>query len=91
MERVLYGYDLHDLRPVDAMKKIPPRPALLIYGLLELPLDSDRRPQLKAALDAELWVVPDAIHTSSYTRSHSRTSLKSVRSSRETCSSVGSF
>jgi uncharacterized protein len=69
MERMLYGYDLHDLRPVDAMKKIPPRPALLIYGLLELPLDSDRRPQLKAALpDAELWVVPDAIHTSAYTK-----------------------
>ena len=69
MERLLYGYDLHDLRPVNAMKKIPPRPALLIYGLLELPLDSDRRPQLKAALpDAELWVVPDAIHTSAYTK-----------------------
>jgi fermentation-respiration switch protein FrsA (DUF1100 family) len=66
---MLYGCDLHDLRPVDAMKKIPPRPALLIYGLLELPLDNDRRPQLKAALpDAELWVVPDAIHTSAYTK-----------------------
>lgn len=69
MERMLYGYDLHDLRPVDAMKKIPPRPVLLIYGLLELPVDSDRRPQLKAALpDAELWVVPDAIHTGAYTK-----------------------
>ena len=69
MERMLYGYDLHDLRPVDAMKRIPPRPVLLIYGLLELPVDSDRRPQLKAALpDAELWVVPDAIHTSAYTK-----------------------
>jgi pimeloyl-ACP methyl ester carboxylesterase len=69
MERVLYGYDLRDLRPVDAMKRIPPRPVLLIYGLLELPADSDRRPQIKAALpDAELWVVPDAIHTSAYTK-----------------------
>ncbi len=69
MERVLYGYDLRTLRPVDAMKKISPRPVLLIYGLLELPADSDRRPQLKAALpDAELWVVPDAIHTGAYTR-----------------------
>ena len=68
-ERLLYGYDLRSLRPVDAMKRIPPRPLLLIYGLLELPADSDRRPQLKAALpDAELWVVPDAIHTSAYTK-----------------------
>ena len=65
---VLCGYDLHDLRPVDAMKRIPPRPVLLIYGLLELPEDSDRRPQLKAALpDAELWVVPGAAHTGAYT------------------------
>jgi pimeloyl-ACP methyl ester carboxylesterase len=69
MERVLYGYDLHALRPVDAMKRIPPRPVLLIYGLLELPADSDRRPQIKAALpDTELWVVPGAIHTSAYTK-----------------------
>jgi pimeloyl-ACP methyl ester carboxylesterase len=69
MERLLYGYDLRTLRPVDAMKRIPPRPVLLIYGLLELPEDSDRRPQLKAALpDAELWVVPDAIHTGAYSR-----------------------
>jgi len=69
MERVLYGYDLHTLRPVDAMKRIPPRPVLLIYGLLELPADSDRRPQIKAALpDAELWVVPGAIHTGAYTK-----------------------
>src|SRR5260370_14271103 len=68
MERILYGYDLHDLRPVDAMQRIPPRPVLLIYGLLELPEDSDRRPQLKAALpDAELWVVPGAAHTGAYT------------------------
>ena len=69
MESVFYGYDLRTLRPVDAMKRIAPRPVLLIYGLLELPVDSDRRPQIKAALpDAELWVVPGAIHTSAYTR-----------------------
>ncbi len=69
MERLLYGYDMHTLRPVDAMQKIPPRPVLLIYGLLELPADSDRRPQLKAALpDAELWVVPGAMHTGAYSR-----------------------
>jgi uncharacterized protein len=69
MERMLYGYDLHMLRPVDAMKRISPRPVLLIYGLLELPADSDRRPQLKAALpDAELWVVPDAMHTGAYSK-----------------------
>ncbi|HUJ21289.1 MAG TPA: alpha/beta fold hydrolase [Bryobacteraceae bacterium] len=68
MERVLYGYDMRALRPVDAMAKIPPRPVLLVYGSRELPLSSDRRALLKAALpDAELWVVEGAAHTGAYT------------------------
>jgi len=68
MEKLLYGYDIKTLRPVDAMAKINPRPVILIYGLLELPEDSERRAQLKAALpNAELWVVPGAIHTAGYT------------------------
>lgn len=68
MERVLYGYDMRTLRPVEAMKRIPPRPFLLIYGLKELPGDSDRRRTLTAALpDANLWVVPGAAHTGAYT------------------------
>jgi pimeloyl-ACP methyl ester carboxylesterase len=69
MERILYGYDLRTLRPVDAMKRIAPRPVLLIYGLLELPAGSERRQQIKAALpNSELWVVPEAMHTGAYTR-----------------------
>jgi pimeloyl-ACP methyl ester carboxylesterase len=68
MERLLYGYDMRELRPVDAMRKIPPRPVLVIYGSKELPADSDRRPLIKAALPAsELWVVEGAAHTGAYT------------------------
>ena len=68
MERLLYGYDMRELRPVDAMRKIPPRPVLVIYGSKELPPDSDRRPLIKAALPAsELWVVEGAAHTGAYT------------------------
>jgi pimeloyl-ACP methyl ester carboxylesterase len=68
MERVLYGYDMRTLRPVEAMKRIPPRPFLLIYGLKELPPDSDRRRLLTEALpNANLWVVPGAAHTGAYT------------------------
>lgn len=68
MERVLYGYDYSALRPIDAMRKIPPRPVLLVYGSKELPADSERRPLLKAALpDSELWVVEGAAHTGAYT------------------------
>jgi pimeloyl-ACP methyl ester carboxylesterase len=68
MEQILYGYDMRTLRPVDAMKRIPPRPFLLIYGGKELPANSDRREILKAALpDLNLWVVPGAAHTGAYT------------------------
>jgi pimeloyl-ACP methyl ester carboxylesterase len=68
MERLLYGYDMRQLRPVDAMRKIPPRPVLVIYGSKELPADSERRPLIKAALPAsELWVVEGAAHTGAYT------------------------
>ena len=68
MERLLYGYDMRTLRPVEVMKRIPPRPFLLIYGSLELPADSDRRRMLDAALpNANLWVVPGAAHTGGYT------------------------
>jgi len=68
MERLLYGYDMRTLRPVEAMKRIPPRPFLLIYGLKELPEDSERRHLLNQALpNANLWVVPGAAHTGAYT------------------------
>jgi len=68
MERLLYGYDMRTLRPVEAMKRIPPRPFLLIYGLKELPADSDRRRVLNQEFPgANLWVVPGAAHTGAYT------------------------
>lgn len=68
MERLMYGYDYRSLRPVEAMRRIPPRPVLLIYGLKELPVTSERRPLLRSALPAaELWVVPGAAHTGAYT------------------------
>ncbi len=68
MERLVYGYDMRTLRPVEAMKRIPPRPFLLIYGSKELPASSDRRRVLNQALpNANLWVVEGAAHTGAYT------------------------
>ena len=61
---------MRELRPVDAMRKIPPRPVLVIYGSKELPQDSERRALIRAALPAsELWVVEGAAHTGAYTTS----------------------
>lgn len=78
MERLMYGYDFRALRPVQKMSEIPPRPVLLIYGLKEMPAESERRPLLRAALpQAELWVVPGAAHTGAYT-AEPRTYLSKV-------------
>ncbi|MFN7996575.1 MAG: CocE/NonD family hydrolase [Bryobacteraceae bacterium] len=66
MERLLYGYDMRTLRPVDDMKKLRSRPVILIYGSREI--NGERQALVKDALpDAELWVVPGAAHTGAYT------------------------
>ena len=68
MERILFGYDMRTLRPIEVMKRIPPRPLLLIYGRLELDPASDRYRELKAAVpEVEVWIVPGAAHTGAYT------------------------
>jgi hypothetical protein len=58
MERVLFGYDMRTLRPVEVMKRIPPRPMLLIYGRLKRDPASGRYRELKAAVPAMSGKVP---------------------------------
>jgi pimeloyl-ACP methyl ester carboxylesterase len=66
MERVLYGYDMRTLQPVEDMKRLRSRPVLLIYGSREI--NEERRAMVKDALpDAELWIVQGAAHTGAYT------------------------
>ena len=66
MERLLYGYDMRTLRPVDVLPRLASRPVILIYGSKEM--SDERRQLIRAALPgAELWVVPGAAHTGSYT------------------------
>src|SRR5579863_2489714 len=66
MERLLYGYDMRTLRPVDVLPRLASRPVILIYGSKEM--SDERRQLIRAALpSAELWVVPGAAHTGSYT------------------------
>ena len=66
MERLLYGYDMRTLRPVDVLPRLASRPVILIYGSKEM--SDERRQLIQAALPgAELWVVPGAAHTGSYT------------------------
>jgi fermentation-respiration switch protein FrsA (DUF1100 family) len=66
MERILYGYDMRTLRPVDVLPKLASRPVILIYGFKEM--SAERRQLIRAALPGgDLWVVPGAAHTGSYT------------------------
>ena len=66
MGRILYGYDMRTLRPVDVLPKLASRPVILIYGSKEM--SAERRQLIQAALPgAELWVVPGAAHTGAYT------------------------
>ena len=66
MERLLYGFDMRTLRPVEVMKQLRHRPVLLIYGGQEI---TPERCQLvvDALPEADLWIVAGAAHTGAYT------------------------
>ncbi len=66
MERLVYGFDMRTLRPVEVMKQLRSRPVLLIYGGQEM--TPERRQLVGDALpEAELWIVAGAAHTGAYT------------------------
>jgi pimeloyl-ACP methyl ester carboxylesterase len=65
--RVATGQDVNVLVPVEAIKKIPPRPIFLVYGTQEVSLPGARE-ELAAARSVDpntfiqLWEVPGANH-----------------------------
>ena len=66
MERLVYGFDMRTLRPVEVMKQLRSRPVLLIYGGQEI--TPERRQLVVDALPgADLWIVAGAAHTGAYT------------------------
>jgi hypothetical protein len=67
--RLATGEDPSVLSPIDAIRHIPPRPILLVYGSRENSLNGARAQLASArAADpntmADLWIVPDAVHGS---------------------------
>lgn len=66
--RLLYGLDLDDMAPVDAVGKIAPRPIFFLHGDADerIPVDHVRMlsdAARAANIASELWILPGAHHT----------------------------
>jgi alpha-beta hydrolase superfamily lysophospholipase len=62
------GARLDDLRPIDDVAAIAPRPLLIIHGEEDeaIPVDHARRLREAAGPTAQLWLVPGAVHVGGY-------------------------
>jgi fermentation-respiration switch protein FrsA (DUF1100 family) len=62
------GLNMNDVRPVDDVTLISPRPVFIIQGLKDgmVPLDSAQRIYDAAAEPKQLWTEPDAAHLQMY-------------------------
>jgi uncharacterized protein len=61
---LLYGVEVDDAAPVDAIRRIAPRPVLLIHGTEDSVIPYDQSERLKAAgSSAALWPLRGADHT----------------------------
>lgn len=66
--RLVYGYDLSKVRPVDEIPRVAPRPVLIIQGRQDsfFPPSQARALFAAARPNAELWIVPGAVHAGSF-------------------------
>ncbi|MGI8968447.1 MAG: alpha/beta hydrolase [Chloroflexota bacterium] len=67
-QRLRYGYSFADVRPLDAIGRIAPRPVLLIHGDRDaiVPLVEARQLYAAAGQPKELWIVEDTPHCGAY-------------------------
>jgi fermentation-respiration switch protein FrsA (DUF1100 family) len=67
MAGLMFGYDIADSRPVEEIGAIEPRPILIIHCNTDesIPLRHAERLH-QAAPWAELWVIPDCLHSEAY-------------------------
>jgi fermentation-respiration switch protein FrsA (DUF1100 family) len=63
-----YGYRISQIRPVDAVAQLAPRPLLLIHGAADTLIPVSHAHQLFATArePKELWIVPGAEHCGAY-------------------------
>lgn len=67
ISRLVDGYDLMDLRPVEAVSGVAPRPLLLIHGDADRLVPINHAYALHAAYpQSELWVLPGVRHAAAF-------------------------
>ena len=70
MAKAMYGIDVSDIRPIDAIKRIAPRHILIIHTAQDPLIPVKNAFRLYAALPDKmknyLWVVPGTAHVSAY-------------------------
>jgi fermentation-respiration switch protein FrsA (DUF1100 family) len=66
--RQRYGYRLSDIRPIDAIGKLAPRPVLIIHGANDslIPVAHARQLFAAAHQPKELWIDEHAEHCGAY-------------------------
>ena len=67
--RLFEGYDMLDVRPVDAVAKMAPRPLLIIHGDADQLIPVAHAYALHAAYPkSELWILPGIRHAAAFVR-----------------------
>jgi fermentation-respiration switch protein FrsA (DUF1100 family) len=67
MNRLLYGWFLTDVRPVEDVAKIAPRPMLILHCTTDEDVDISHAYQLiEAAPQAETWIIEGCDHAEVY-------------------------
>ena len=67
--RLFEGYDMLDMRPVDEVAKIAPRPLLIIHGEADQLIPVAHAYALHAAYpQSELWTLPGVRHAAAFVR-----------------------
>ena len=79
IDRLLYGIDAYDGRPIDVVARIAPRPLLFIHGAADTDVPPADMFQLATAASrgsqarVQTWLVPGAHHIEAYAVDHSYT------------------
>jgi fermentation-respiration switch protein FrsA (DUF1100 family) len=67
MNRLMYGWFLTQVRPVEDVAKITPRPMLILHCTTDVDVDISQAYELKeAAPQAELWIIEGCDHAEVY-------------------------
>ncbi len=75
--RLLHGFDLRDVRPVDQMRFLETRPLMLVHGQSDRLVPVSQARLLAAAAPwAGLWLVEDAGHVAAYTSEPAQYTLR---------------